>query len=148
HDGSGREGLNTADNGLGDGLGGRAGKHDLAGFRTGHARDALPAGLDEVAECPAMTMDGGRIAGELERGKQRRPRLGTKRGRGIMIKIDRRSRHLTFKGRLRVRHTSHARPGTLPARENQTLLEISSPTSLQGALQLAETRPETRFEQF
>ena len=94
-----------------------------------------------------MRVNGRGIAGQLERVKQRRPRFGPKRGRCIVIEIDSRSRHRAF----RVMQQLHGRDagcGTLSRGRNQTLLEILRPTSLQGALQPATERPETRFEQF
>src|SRR5690606_29433638 len=91
------ESLGTAHYCLGNGFGGRACEDDLLRLSTSQSRNGTTAGFDHVAQGAAVSMDRGWIACQLERSKQRCPRFGTKRGRGIMIKIDRRSRHCAFR---------------------------------------------------
>jgi hypothetical protein len=55
---------------------------------------------------------------------QRRPRFGQKRGRGIVIEIDRRSGHRLPVWRMRAGHTIHAKTEAPSRLRIQTLLEI------------------------
>ena len=111
----------AAKDGLGDGLGGRAGEHDLLARRAGQCRDPAAGLVDQRAQGPAGRVDGGRIADEVERREHGSPRLGQERRRRIMVEICRARRHKAFQGRV-------------PAPEPLKRLEFSRAPSLEGAL--------------
>jgi hypothetical protein len=145
HNGSRGKRLGAANDGLGDSLGCRSGEHDLLALGAGKLRYLGAGGIEEVAQGSAVAVHGRRIAHQFERGDKRRPRFRQKRGRGIMIKIDRRSRHRFPVWRMRAGHAFHAGAGAPRRLRLQTLLEICRPTSLQGALLQAAQRLKTEF---